>query len=585
MQIMRGLLLLIALMGAWITWAPVSSAPEAGLNAMKAGVVKIRAGIDEGEEQKTWQTGTGFIVFAKGGRHYVLTVTHVVKGADEIHLDYYDPARTTLPARVVKMEGADPNGLALLEVARDKPSGTKVLFSGKSGDAGDAVVAIGFPRGGAAWHASKGNINGTQGRAHVFSAPVDSGNSGGPLFDSGGRFVGIVTSTRAKIGYATRSVIIDETLKGWGFALPEPPKPGLAFPKKQAVLFSGFDLAEVRKDGRGLILYGSRREDMIMHRIQYRLDERLRGTPTTLYRQTNKKQSLLWAGVVGPGLYGTVEYEASPEVGSETTRLADFDKAGKKLPIKTPDFAEYEIRKYVRLPDGDLMTFGYRYGNWHALRWNPVSGALKYNTELKDRFIFDFASLPDGSVLACGMHTIKFELEDDRKASMVIRLEPDGKVIRQYLAPVDDYGLCRRVVPLRKGGALMLGVSRKPDDYARGQLVRLNDGLNIVWKATIGSGFNVSEIPFDHALELKNGDILIALPTRSEQGRFRHVRRLNSAGKRLWELKFRFSVDDLGMFVEAENGDLLIGGRFNRGDSFILRVGSSGEILPARPSQ
>ncbi|HEU4650039.1 MAG TPA: trypsin-like peptidase domain-containing protein, partial [Croceibacterium sp.] len=136
--------------------------------------------------------GSGFFITADG---YVVTNEHVIEGAQEITVTLSDGRQ--LPARLV---GDDPpTDVAVLKVAgSDFPF---VSFSRSDPpEVGDWVVAVGNPFGfGGTATVGIVSAHGREiGEAHVgflqMDAPINSGNSGGPLFDLEGHVVGVNTA-------------------------------------------------------------------------------------------------------------------------------------------------------------------------------------------------------------------------------------------------------------------------------------------------------------------------------------------------------------------------------------------------------
>jgi S1-C subfamily serine protease len=88
--------------------------------------------------------------------------------------------------------------------------------------AGDAVVALGYPLSGVlatAANLSVGNVSalaglGDDSRYLQISAPVQPGNSGGPLLDASGHLVGIVTAKLNAVRIARFTGDIPQNL-GW----------------------------------------------------------------------------------------------------------------------------------------------------------------------------------------------------------------------------------------------------------------------------------------------------------------------------------------------------------------------------------
>lgn len=134
--------------------------------------------------------GSGFVVSADG---YILTNAHVVQDADRIVVRLAD--RRELPAKLI---GADRySDVALLKI---DASGLPTVQMGDSDklEIGQWVLAIGSPFG-LDHTATQGIISGLQrslpSDTYVpfiqTDVPVNPGNSGGPLFDTTGKVIGI----------------------------------------------------------------------------------------------------------------------------------------------------------------------------------------------------------------------------------------------------------------------------------------------------------------------------------------------------------------------------------------------------------
>jgi len=135
--------------------------------------------------------GTGFFVSNEG---HIITNNHVIEGCRTIAI---------LPSeRRLEVVGRKPSAdLALL---KDQSATTSfaVFRSGAAPRLGDSVVAFGFPLPGilsSHGNVSSGILSATSGpqddvRLIQISAPVQSGNSGGPLFDSSGHVIGVVVA-------------------------------------------------------------------------------------------------------------------------------------------------------------------------------------------------------------------------------------------------------------------------------------------------------------------------------------------------------------------------------------------------------
>ena len=141
-------------------------------------------------ESSSLTQGTGFFVTDRG---HILTNGHVVSECRII--------RTTegQPARLIDVDkGAD---LALLKTSATRAF-PATLRTGRPLRIGDDVVAFGYPLKGllsSGGNVSAGIISAISGvgddpRFLQISAPVQPGNSGGPLFDSSGNVIGVVVA-------------------------------------------------------------------------------------------------------------------------------------------------------------------------------------------------------------------------------------------------------------------------------------------------------------------------------------------------------------------------------------------------------
>jgi len=138
-------------------------------------------------------SGTGFVVSRQG---HVLTNHHVIDGCTTIR------ATTEGRTNLLTLVGADvKNDLAVLTLPVPFPSVAR-FRAGRTIRPGDGVVVVGFPLHGLL--ASEANVTtgtvsalagiGNDTRFLQITAPVQPGNSGGPLLDEGGRIVGLVVS-------------------------------------------------------------------------------------------------------------------------------------------------------------------------------------------------------------------------------------------------------------------------------------------------------------------------------------------------------------------------------------------------------
>jgi S1-C subfamily serine protease len=138
-------------------------------------------------------TGTGFVV---NGAGYVLTNYHVVDGCQTLRSLWSGVAKE---ATLIASDRG--NDLALLK-QRIAGTGVAHFHAGRNVRSGDNVVVVGFPLRGLLASQSNlttGTISATAGlrddtRYFQITAPVQPGNSGGPLLDHSGHIIGVVVS-------------------------------------------------------------------------------------------------------------------------------------------------------------------------------------------------------------------------------------------------------------------------------------------------------------------------------------------------------------------------------------------------------
>jgi len=184
------------------------------IEKLKAGVVRVTVTTREGKQK----VGGGFIARLEADAVHIVTASHVVEGTRDIEVEFFTMRNQPVPAKVIRMEGGDPKGIAVLFVKGRIPPGTVVhaLASSVSARDGEAVSAIGFPGiTNMPWAVITGNKVGQDGRTIVFSGPVDEGNSGGPLIKDG-KVIGVVTEVGERLAYAVPTEIVTYILKGWG---------------------------------------------------------------------------------------------------------------------------------------------------------------------------------------------------------------------------------------------------------------------------------------------------------------------------------------------------------------------------------
>ena len=160
--------------------------------------------------------GSGFILTENG---YILTNEHVIEDANTITVAMYDG--TTYPATVVGYDTS--NDIAVLKI---EASGLTPVVLGDS-DAlkvGEQVVAIGNPLGELTFSLTGGWVSALNRSVTLSNATmnliqtdcaINSGNSGGALFNLYGEVVGITNAKYSSSGYSSEA-----SIDNIGFAIP-----------------------------------------------------------------------------------------------------------------------------------------------------------------------------------------------------------------------------------------------------------------------------------------------------------------------------------------------------------------------------
>jgi S1-C subfamily serine protease len=185
------------------------------------GVVTIYSYFPNGQRAQ----GSGFVVSEQG---HILTNSHVVstsgggnsavKGADQLYVVFHDGDR--VPASIVGWDLFNDTGLVKVD-PKDHAVSPVPLGDSSSVVVGEPVAAIGSPFGQES-SLAVGVVSATRrsiesltsaydlSDAIQIDAPINHGNSGGPLLDARGRVIGINAQIRSDSGNA----------EGVGFAIP-----------------------------------------------------------------------------------------------------------------------------------------------------------------------------------------------------------------------------------------------------------------------------------------------------------------------------------------------------------------------------
>jgi S1-C subfamily serine protease len=164
------------------------------LRAFALPVVLLASGLTAGQAAEV-ATGSGIFI----GPGEVLTNAHVVADCRSIKLTFFNggPEAATLVAR------DEQNDLAVVRTRRKHDAASIAAFrEAPPLRTGDSVVALGYPLAGvlaSGANLTVGNVSalagvGDDSRYIQMSAPVQPGNSGGPLVDTSGHVVGIVSA-------------------------------------------------------------------------------------------------------------------------------------------------------------------------------------------------------------------------------------------------------------------------------------------------------------------------------------------------------------------------------------------------------
>ncbi len=160
--------------------------------------------------RETRALGSGFIVSEDG---IVVTNNHVIDGADEIEVVFQDGKR--YPATI---KGTDQKtDIAVLKIDTDRPLPYVSFGDSDTAEVGDWVLAIGNPFGlggtvtvGIVSARGRDIQSGPYDDFIQIDAPINRGNSGGPLFNTRGEVIGVNSAIFSPTGGSV----------GIGFSIP-----------------------------------------------------------------------------------------------------------------------------------------------------------------------------------------------------------------------------------------------------------------------------------------------------------------------------------------------------------------------------
>lgn len=193
------------------TQASAMSARDIYKNCVNS-VVYVETTVSAGYRGTATSSGSGFFVTDTG---YIVTNYHVVDGGSSFKVTTYDNKEYN--AKLVGYE--DGNDIAVLKIDGDSSFNGVKYGNSSSLCVGDNVYVIGNPLGDLTYTLTSGVVSalnrliksddGSLINMFQTDAAVNSGNSGGPVFDSTGSVVGIATAK-----YASSSI------EGLSFCIP-----------------------------------------------------------------------------------------------------------------------------------------------------------------------------------------------------------------------------------------------------------------------------------------------------------------------------------------------------------------------------
>ncbi|MCR5058622.1 MAG: trypsin-like peptidase domain-containing protein [Clostridiales bacterium] len=160
-------------------------------------------------------SGSGFILTSDG---YIVTNYHVIQDANEITVTTFD--NSAYDAKVVGYD--EENDIAVLKIDADDLTPV-ILGDSTQLNVGDDVVAIGNPLGELTFSLTKGCVSALDRSVTIDNmsmnliqtdCAINSGNSGGALFNMYGEVIGITNAKYSNNGAA------EATIESIGFAIP-----------------------------------------------------------------------------------------------------------------------------------------------------------------------------------------------------------------------------------------------------------------------------------------------------------------------------------------------------------------------------
>ncbi len=177
------------------------------LNGPEYELVYYLSAINENEIYSSITAGSGIFL----NSNTILTNYHVIKEFDKLTIDFKDE---TYSGKVIKFDKS--LDIALIEVDRNVAiTSTHLIFANYKVDVGSQVFVCGYPlldKLGSELKITSGIISSLKGfsdddRYLQTTAPIDPGNSGGPLIDEFGNIIGLISAkytSGTNVGYALK---------------------------------------------------------------------------------------------------------------------------------------------------------------------------------------------------------------------------------------------------------------------------------------------------------------------------------------------------------------------------------------------
>ncbi len=344
--------------------------------------------------RKMQALGSGFIIDPSG---IIVTNNHVINGAEEITVTLQD--NTVLKAKLLGHD--DRTDLALLQVHTDRKLPSVSFGDSDKSRVGDWVLAIGNPFG-LSGTVTAGIVSSRgrdiqQGPYDDFiqtDAPINKGNSGGPLFNMDGDVVGINTAIYSPSGGSI----------GIGFSIPA----------NEARLV----IAQLRKFGRA-------KRGWIGVRIQD-------VTPDIADSLGLKPaHGALIAGIEPKG----PAQKAGLRTGDVILQLDGQDVDGRSLPRRVAEAVVGESGQFALWRDGKRQMLTIQIGNFPEDQPKPEVKAVAKVPAVTAPLALTQLGMKVAAITDALRQ--KFQLPQGQKGVVITDVSPDGKAAERGLKPGD----------------------------------------------------------------------------------------------------------------------------------------------------